>query len=162
MQVLDLNLILQKLDKMLHRVMGEDIELVSVLAEDLGRVKVDSGQMEQVILNFVLNARDAMPKGGKLTIETANVDLDEKYRNTHVGAKPGRYVQVAVSDTGAGMAPEVRDRVFEPFFTTKEIGKGTGLGLSISYGIIRSHGGTMRVDSSEGGTTFAIDLPIKK
>jgi PAS domain S-box-containing protein len=160
MKVIDLNSLVQDMDKMLHRVIGEDIELVSVLAEDLGRVKVDPGQMEQVIVNFALNARDAMPRGGKLTIETANVDLDEKYANNHVGVKPGRYVRVSVSDTGMGMPPEVKARVFDPFFTTKEKGKGTGLGLSTVYGIVKQSGGNIWVYSELGsGATFKVYLP---
>jgi nitrogen-specific signal transduction histidine kinase/CheY-like chemotaxis protein len=160
MQVLDLNLILQKLDKMLHRVLGEDIKLVTILTEGIGKVKVDPGQIEQVIINLAVNARDAMPDGGKLTIETANVELDEEYAHTHIAVTPGRYVMVSVSDTGVGITPEVKDRVFEPFFTTKEKGKGTGLGLSTVYGIVKQSGGNIWIYSEPGeGTTLKIYLP---
>jgi PAS domain S-box-containing protein len=158
-KVVDLNEIVTENLKMLTRLIGEDIDLVMVPAAELGAIKADPGQIEQVIMNLAVNARDAMPHGGKLTIETANVTLDEQYARVHVPLLPGEYVMIAISDTGVGMDNETQTRIFEPFFTTKGT-KGTGLGLSTVYGIIKQSGGYVWVYSEPGrGTTFKIFLP---
>jgi PAS domain S-box-containing protein len=158
-KILDLNGVVTENLKMLTRMIGEDIDLVMVPAAGLGTVRADAGQIEQVIMNLAVNARDAMPSGGKLTIETSNISLDEEYARFHAPLKPGNYVMLAISDTGAGMDSETQSHIFEPFFTTKGP-KGTGLGLSTVYGIVKQSGGYIWVYSESGkGTTFKIYLP---
>ncbi len=159
-EVLDINALLKNLEKMLRRVIGEHIDIVVALADDIGRIKVDPAQIEQVFMNLALNARDAMPRGGKLTIETVNADLDDVYAKDHAEVVTGRYVMIAVTDTGYGMDNETRSKIFEPFFTTKDRGKGTGLGLATVYGIVKQSGGHIFVYSEPGqGTTFKVYLP---
>jgi CheY-like chemotaxis protein len=158
-KVIDLNTVVTENLRMLDRVIGEDIDLVMVPGEELGSVKADPGQIEQVIMNLAVNARDAMPHGGKLTIETANISLDEDYARFHESVKAGDYVMLAISDTGVGMDAETQTHIFEPFFTTKGP-KGTGLGLSTVYGIVKQSEGYLWVYSESGrGTTFKIYLP---
>ena len=159
-EVLDLNQIVVELNKMLQRLIGEDVDLYMGLSVDLGKIKADPNQLEQVLMNLCLNARDAMPKGGKLTIETSNAHLGEELASRYVSISAGPYVMLAVSDTGCGMDAETQARIFEPFFTTKEVGKGTGLGLATVYGIVKQSGGSIWVYSEVGrGTTFKIYLP---
>jgi two-component system, cell cycle sensor histidine kinase and response regulator CckA len=161
--IVDLNDVCAGMEKMLRRVIGEDVEFVSIAGPTLLKVLVDPGQMEQVIMNLVLNARDAMPKGGKLTIETANVMLSERDVLDHAGAKPGSHVMMAVSDTGTGMDAATQARMFEPFFTTKGVGKGTGLGLSTVLGIVQQSGGAIWASSEpHGGTVFKTYFPVTK
>ncbi len=159
-KVIDLNAVIADVEKLLQHLITDDVELVTVLDERLGPVEADPGQVEQVLMNLAINASDAMPTGGKLTIETANVDIDEESAAQHADMQPGPYVVLAVSDTGIGMDADTARRVFEPFFTTKEVGQGTGLGLATVFGIVKQSGGDVRVYSEpEHGTTFRVYLP---
>jgi len=158
--LLDLNQVAEGLEKMLRRILGEDIDFVQLLAPDLGVVRADPGQIEQVLMNLVVNARDAMSKGGKLTIETSNVEIGGAAAALYASLKPGSYVRVVVTDTGCGMDEQTKTKIFEPFFTTKEKGKGTGLGLSTVYGIVKQSGGNICVTSALGrGTSFIVHFP---
>jgi nitrogen-specific signal transduction histidine kinase len=159
-RVIDLNAVVSDTEKMLRRLVGEDIEIVTASEPDLGAVEADPSQVHQILVNLAVNARDAMPSGGTLIIETANALLDELYARSHLEVRPGRYVLLSITDTGVGMPPEVQSHLFEPFFTTKELGKGTGLGLATCHGIVKQAGGHITVTSAPGhGTTFRIFLP---
>jgi signal transduction histidine kinase/CheY-like chemotaxis protein len=159
-KVLDLNAVIEDAEQMLRPLIGEEVGLVTTLAPGLGRVKADPIQLEQVLMNLAVNARDAMPDGGELTVETADVELDEAFTLEHAGASSGPHVMLRVRDTGTGMDEATRAQIFEPFFTTKQVGKGTGLGLATVYGIVKQHGGYVAADSEPGrGSTFTVYLP---
>lgn len=159
-RVVSVNSIVGQTEKMLRRLLGEDVQLTLDLHADVYNIKVDPNQIEQAIVNLAVNARDAMPSGGHISIETGNVHLDENYVKTHLGVRPGDYVMIAMTDTGHGMEPATRQRIFEPFFTTKEQGKGTGLGLATVYGMVKQSGGDIWVYSEPGrGTTFKLYFP---
>jgi CheY-like chemotaxis protein len=159
-RVLDLNVVVADIERILQRLIGEDVNLACFPGQALGRVLADPNQIEQVLMNLAVNARDAMPRGGRITIETQNVEIDDAAAARHVGMRPGPFVLLAVSDNGAGMDAETQAHIFDPFFTTKEQGKGTGLGLSTVYGIVKQSGGYIFVHSEVGrGTSFKIYLP---
>jgi len=163
MEPVCINVVIESMAKMLSRIIGEDITLVINAQSNINSIMADARQIEQVILNLAVNARDAMPEGGSLVIGTEDIELDESYLKVHEEARPGLYVMISVSDTGRGMPPEIMERIFEPFFTTKELGKGTGLGLATVYGIIKQHNGFIYVYSEpDRGTTFKIYLPAGK
>lgn len=160
-QILNLSAVVMNLANMLRRLLGETITLDTHLAADIGEIKADRSQLEQVLMNLVVNAKDALPNGGRITIETANVKLDSDYQRVHQGVQTGSFVMLAVTDTGVGMDAQTRQRVFEPFFTTKPVDKGTGLGLATVYGIVKQHGGDIWVYSEKDqGTTFKVYFPI--
>ncbi len=159
-KIISLNELVLNVEKLLHRLIGEDIELLVKPDPNLGAVRADPSQFEQIVVNLTVNARDAMPGGGKITLETANLIADEEYARQHVGVSPGEYVMMSVSDTGSGMPPDVVTQIFEPFYTTKSVGKGTGLGLATCYGIVKQAGGHIWVYSEEGmGATFKVFMP---
>jgi signal transduction histidine kinase/CheY-like chemotaxis protein len=159
-RVIDVNDVVRGMENMLRRIVGEDVELHCRPAAEIGSINLDPGLVEQAIMNLAVNARDAMPAGGRISIETAVVDLDERFVESHLGARPGRYVMLSVADTGSGIDPATQARIFEPFFTTKERGKGTGLGLSTVFGIIQQSNGDISVHSEVGrGTTFELFFP---
>lgn len=161
MKVSNLNMIVEDMNNMLTRLIGEDILLKTFLAKPIGNIMADPSQIGQILMNLVVNARDAMPNGGRLTIETGDIYLDEQYAASMTFVQPGTYSMLSVTDTGEGMSPELREKIFEPFFTTKEPGKGTGLGLSTVYGIVKQHHGYIHVYSELGhGTSFKIYLPV--
>ncbi len=158
--ILNVNAVVTGAEELLRRLIGEDIELRVVLDPSIGRIRADSGQIEQVIMNLAVNARDAMPSGGKITIESSSVEFDQAYAAQHASTSRGPHVMLSVTDTGCGMDEATKARIFEPFFTTKEMGKGTGLGLSTVYGVVKQSEGCVWVYSEPGaGTTFKIYLP---